>query len=472
MKRSFLCLGFLIVLLISSFGFPSVYALPDTETLRPNAVGDNSELTPVGDTPNWKCVDEATSDGDTTYVRSSITDELFYLDLYNIDASAIPAGSTINSVTVYAMIRSIHATGKALFLIALKKSGGSVQLVAVASPSTTYVLNSASFNGITQVDLDALQIGVQIASTDYLGTYRQGRCTQVYVVIDYTPVAAEYNFYGSASLIYITSSSKTVSFNRYGTSTLTFTSVGTFLKSQILNFLGSATLTFTSAISKALVFNRYGTSPLTFGINSEKAFSFGRWGTSTLTFIVDTLKTVTFNRYGTSIFTFTATHEKLWSLTRHGTSALTFLVESFQNIISAKTLNFFGSADLHFITDLLRTFTVNRYGTALLTFIVQSLVEGLGRYLTFFGSAVFTFTIIGQTVGLEVMDLISLALCILALAFSVYPLVECEEKALPAVALVFAIVGMAFSVLGLWFALPIAALSFILSVAAIATKKD
>ena len=76
------------------------------------------------------------------------------------------------------------------------------------------------------------------------------------------------NFFGTAPLTFSATTQKTVSLNRYGTSTLTFTTVGTFLKSQILNFLGSATLTFTSAMSKAFLFNRYGTAPLTFAVET------------------------------------------------------------------------------------------------------------------------------------------------------------------------------------------------------------
>ena len=70
------------------------------------------------------------------------------------------------------------------------------------------------------------------------------------------------------------------------------------------------------------------------------------------------------------------------------------------------------------------------------------------------------------------MDLISLAISMLALVFSAYPLITGEEKALPAVALVMAIVGCALSVLGLWYALPIAALSFVLGIVTLATQRE
>ena len=157
-----------------------------TETLRPNASGDSTQLTPVGDTPNYKCVDEAVSDGDATYVQSPVSDVNAHLDLYNIEDTAIPAGSTINSVTVYILCRSISATYRAIFRPALKKAGGTVQYGNQANPSTTYTLYSAMFTGISLSDLNSLQIGVEISSGSDDIIYA-GRCTQVYAVIDYTP---------------------------------------------------------------------------------------------------------------------------------------------------------------------------------------------------------------------------------------------------------------------------------------------
>jgi hypothetical protein len=242
------------------------------------------------------------------------------------------------------------------------------------------------------------------------------------------------NFYGTAPLTFSATIQKIVSFNRYGTSTLTFTATATFLKSQILNFLGSALLTLSSSISKAFTFNRYGLSTLAFASTSEKQFSLGRFGVATLTFLAEglssfisaqtlnlfgsanlnfvtnILRTFTFNRYGTSTLTFmtayeklasfgrwgtstltfATTYEKLVSLTRFGTSTLTFLVESFQNIISAKTLNFYGSANLNFVTNLLKTFSLNRYGTSTLTFTVDT-IQNFLRTLTFHGSANLNF---------------------------------------------------------------------------------
>lgn len=50
-----------------------VGASPDTETRRPDAVGDETNLIPNTGV-NYAAVDEATSDDDITYVESDATD--------------------------------------------------------------------------------------------------------------------------------------------------------------------------------------------------------------------------------------------------------------------------------------------------------------------------------------------------------------------------------------------------------------
>ena len=39
--------------------------------IRPTGVGNTTDLTPYGETNNWECVDEVSSDGDTTRVYPS-----------------------------------------------------------------------------------------------------------------------------------------------------------------------------------------------------------------------------------------------------------------------------------------------------------------------------------------------------------------------------------------------------------------
>ena len=60
-----------------------VGASPDTVTLRPDGAGDETGLTLFGDTANYLCVNEITSDNDTTYVWSSSS--AYVGDLYAMD---------------------------------------------------------------------------------------------------------------------------------------------------------------------------------------------------------------------------------------------------------------------------------------------------------------------------------------------------------------------------------------------------
>ena len=204
MKRK---LSALIIILILFYQLTiAVYAFPDTETLRPNAAGYYTQLVPTAGKANWDCVDETPSDSDTTRVKTKDIDGSSYADLYNIPNSAIPAGSTINSVTVYMNVKSESATYKSSWKIYLKTNsayaGGSW-----VTPGTSYTVYSKAYltNPITGLawtiaEIDALQIG-EIGESgldfDYL-VYRIGYCTQCWVEIDYTagapPEERSYSF--------------------------------------------------------------------------------------------------------------------------------------------------------------------------------------------------------------------------------------------------------------------------------------
>lgn len=72
-----------------------------TETLRPDATGDEENLTGAGD--NYLLVDEAVADDETTKVETSGAGH--QRDLYNLPASGVGAG-TINKITVYIRVRT------------------------------------------------------------------------------------------------------------------------------------------------------------------------------------------------------------------------------------------------------------------------------------------------------------------------------------------------------------------------------
>ncbi|MEM2281663.1 MAG: hypothetical protein QXZ68_06730 [Candidatus Bathyarchaeia archaeon] len=164
-----------------------------TITLRPNAAGDLTQLTPVGATYNWDCVDDETPDDDTTYVRSSPTSDALLSDLYNIPDPPIHPGSTINSVTVVARCRSESSIYPSTVAILIKTHGSLYTGPPVYPPTTytnynqTWTNNPYTNQPWTIEEINALQIGVQIASGVIGDIYFPGRATQVYAVIDYTP---------------------------------------------------------------------------------------------------------------------------------------------------------------------------------------------------------------------------------------------------------------------------------------------
>jgi len=192
---------FLIIFLLV-FGFliflktEKVKAAPDTTTLRPSADGDLLQLSiyPASPATHFDKVDEATSDGDTTYVKYSDTAaQETKRDLYNLPE--IPSGSIINSVTTYIVVRN-DVSGRGNYATTIKTNATvydgttySPSLLAWNTYSTTYTTNPNTGAAWTVAQIDALQIGVKMMG-EYdagAGTYLAGRCTQVYAVVDYTP---------------------------------------------------------------------------------------------------------------------------------------------------------------------------------------------------------------------------------------------------------------------------------------------
>ncbi len=74
-----------------------------TETLRPNAVGDESNLTASPAVDNYENVDEASSDDDITINFTLNT--VYQRDLYGIADSS--GSGTINKITVYARCKGV-----------------------------------------------------------------------------------------------------------------------------------------------------------------------------------------------------------------------------------------------------------------------------------------------------------------------------------------------------------------------------
>jgi len=163
-----------------------VLASPDTLTLRPESAGDSTELTPFpAATANWDCVNEVTSDGDSTYVYTDSNQ--FRSDLYNV-ANTAQTGN-INSVTVWAKVRGEKATNDVAKTL-IKTNGviyeGAPQDVTTgySDISTSYYQNPQSTATWTWDEVNLLQAGCSLKRA---GPGQQTRCTQVWVAVDYTP---------------------------------------------------------------------------------------------------------------------------------------------------------------------------------------------------------------------------------------------------------------------------------------------
>ena len=168
-----------------------------TEMLRPNAAGGETNLTPYPGTgeANWQDVDEATPDEDTTRVYTG--NATYLRDLYNIANHSVGSG-IINFITVYARSESFGTPNQASLKIAIKAGQGTgapdtvsesseiTVTPSYADYSNQWSTNPKTGNAWTWDEIDNLQIGIALRRCNTSGAVT--RCTQVYVVVDYTAV--------------------------------------------------------------------------------------------------------------------------------------------------------------------------------------------------------------------------------------------------------------------------------------------
>ena len=161
---------------------------PATETLRPDAAGDETTIAvqfPVTG-EHWDKVDEATSDGDSTYVETNSID--WEEDLYNT-ANHTTGSGTINYVRVYMVSKAELAPLQASAYVHIKTNGveynGSPELVTTsyATYSHQWDTNPSTNTTWTWSEIDALQIGTGLRRSR-VGKWT--RCTQVYAEVNYT----------------------------------------------------------------------------------------------------------------------------------------------------------------------------------------------------------------------------------------------------------------------------------------------
>src|SRR5271157_2438679 len=135
-----------------------------------------------------------TNDGDTTYVENDqnfVTEE----DVYTIQTSGIPAGSTINSVKIDSVCARENIGGvfaNSMHNIIYTESTRMDYPHTIAPGYHDYsdllVLNPVTGLAWTLTEVNTLIIGLQLHSTVVGIRDTWGRCTQVYVTVDYTPL--------------------------------------------------------------------------------------------------------------------------------------------------------------------------------------------------------------------------------------------------------------------------------------------
>ncbi len=174
-----------------------------TETLRPNAYGDETNLDyydgslhDADQDYNYLQVDEETPDEGSTRVQSKTSDNNWYRDLYNIENHSVGSG-TINKITVYARCRNSQETPDQASLKIVAKSGSTIDESSektidhagypYSNYSEEWATNPDTGSAWTWSEIDDLQIGVNMRRSDSSNPYYTA-CTQVYVEVDYTPV--------------------------------------------------------------------------------------------------------------------------------------------------------------------------------------------------------------------------------------------------------------------------------------------
>lgn len=192
MKRTFKRLMVLILALSALFVLAApTSALADTVTLNPDADGDLADLAlvkPAG-WQRWQAVNS--DDGDTSYAWMNGD---WNTDLSQFTDIVSPAG-TINSVTVWIKARALVTPSQTGARTAIKTHDtvyyGDEETLSTSYGNyyTTYTTNPSTGAAWTWAEISALQGGVSLrrSNTDATpGTQRASRCTQVWVVVDYT----------------------------------------------------------------------------------------------------------------------------------------------------------------------------------------------------------------------------------------------------------------------------------------------
>jgi len=168
-------------------------------TLRPSGAGASAQCSRTGDSANWRCVDEAVSDGDVTFVWAATAaegSEIFPIDSYAMEN--LPAGllGAIREVRVFLLAKyQVNAGGHARITPRIRL-GSTYYNGAQADMSGTYGLFSKAWTtrpsdsaAWTPTDVDGAQGSHNMALLDDgIAGFTEGRVTQVYLEVEHVRV--------------------------------------------------------------------------------------------------------------------------------------------------------------------------------------------------------------------------------------------------------------------------------------------
>lgn len=159
-------------------------------TLLPIGAGSLTDLLPEGAAANFECVDDVTLNNDEDFVYND-TLGTGKRDLYKLNASAIPYGATITSVTIIANLKRLGA-GSSNGTVIIKDAGKVKVNPQIVIPTTVsynseakMILLERPYGGVwTKAALAEIEVGLKLNCVSYLGS--EIRCSRLRVEVDHT----------------------------------------------------------------------------------------------------------------------------------------------------------------------------------------------------------------------------------------------------------------------------------------------
>ncbi len=167
------------------FGSGSAGGPTGSVILRPNSAGSIDNLSTTGCGSNYQCVDESTSDENSTYVRRPSNS--YATDVYNLDNPTSPSG-TITGVTVYCRARKAKNVGliRPNVYVGSTPYNGSIQSLTTSwsDYSEQWTTNPSTSSAWTWTEINNLQAGISLRGQN---SNFPAYCTQVWVEVEYGP---------------------------------------------------------------------------------------------------------------------------------------------------------------------------------------------------------------------------------------------------------------------------------------------